>query len=311
MQITKTTLARKTSQIAWSIFRTVLIIGLAFAIIQPLLIKLSSSFKGSEDLYNSSVFLIPKHFTLDNYIKVWDFIDYPLRFLNSVLYAAACGLLQAASCSLAAYGMARFKFRGRGVVFALALFTLVIPPQFSIISQFLIFKSFGPATLFSLGTVMSGVDLTGPLPLLLLSATATGFKNGLYIYMLRQYFKNLPKEFEEAAYIDGCGRFRTFLQVIMPGAASMTMTVFLLAFVWQWNDYLYVSSLAPGLNVFNTVISSVGSQINSASFIHFASGQGMLYDAAAMILFILPLLILYLFVQRVFVQGIEKSGIVG
>ena len=239
----------------WAIFRTVLIIGLGFMIIQPVIMQLSSSFKSISDLYDGSVYLIPKNPTLYNYRRVWEYLEYPLRFVNSLLYCGGCSLLQLASCTLVAYGLARFKFKGRGIVMGMVIFTLIIPPQTVLLSLYLQFQYFSPLSIFTLGMSLKGINLIGtPWPLLILSATAVGFKNGLYIFMLRQHFKNLPKALEEAASIDGCGAFQTFFRVVLPGALPMMASILLFSFVWQWNDYFYTTILTPGMKIFTTVL---------------------------------------------------------
>ena len=296
----------------WAIFRTVLIIGLGFMIIQPVIMQLSSSFKSISDLYDGSVYLIPKNPTLYNYRRVWEYLEYPLRFVNSLLYCGGCSLLQLASCTLVAYGLARFKFKGRGIVMGMVIFTLIIPPQTVLLSLYLQFQYFSPLSIFTLGMSLKGINLIGtPWPLLILSATAVGFKNGLYIFMLRQHFKNLPKALEEAASIDGCGAFQTFFRVVLPGALPMMASILLFSFVWQWNDYFYTTILTPGMKIFTTVLSGTGSSIARMDGQVIGNMQNMLYDCAAFVLFIIPLIVLYLFTQKGFVQSIERSGLVG
>ena len=296
----------------WAIFRTVLIIGLGFMIIQPVIMQLSSSFKSISDLYDGSVYLIPKNPTLYNYRRVWEYLEYPLRFVNSLLYCGGCSLLQLASCTLVAYGLARFKFKGRGIVMGMVIFTLIIPPQTVLLSLYLQFQYFSPLSIFTLGMSLKGINLIGtPWPLLILSATAVGFKNGLYIFMLRQHFKNLPKALEEAASIDGCGAFQTFFRVVLAGALPMMASILLFSFVWQWNDYFYTTILTPGMKIFTTVLSGTGSSIARMDGQVIGNMQNMLYDSAAFVLFIIPLIVLYLFTQKGFVQSIERSGLVG
>ena len=296
----------------WAIFRTVLIIGLGFMIIQTVIMQLSSSFKSISDLYDGSVYLIPKNPTLYNYRRVWEYLEYPLRFVNSLLYCGGCSLLQLASCTLVAYGLARFKFKGRGIVMGMVIFTLIIPPQTVLLSLYLQFQYFSPLSIFTLGMSLKGINLIGtPWPLLIPSATAVGFKNGLYIFMLRQHFKNLPKALEEAASIDGCGAFQTFFRVVLPGALPMMASILLFSFVWQWNDYFYTTILTPGMKIFTTVLSGTGSSIARMDGQVIGNMQNMLYDSAAFVLFIIPLIVLYLFTQKGFVQSIERSGLVG
>ena len=280
----------RTQKWVWSLFRAVLLIGLGFIILEPVIMQLSTSFKSISDLYDGSVYLVAKSPTVNNYRRVWEYLDYPVRFVNSLLYSLACSLLQLMSCTLVAYGISRFRFR----------------------SLYFQFQYFSPLSIFSLGMSLQGANLIGtPWPLLILSATAVGFKNGLYIFMLRQHFKNVPKELEEAASIDGCGAFQTFFRVILPGAKPMLSSILLFSFVWQWNDYFYTTTLTPGMKIFTTVISGVGHNIARGDGQVIGNMQNMLYDSAAFILFIIPLIVLYLFTQKGFVQSIERSGLVG
>lgn len=296
----------------WNLFRYVLFAGLAFVILQPLIVKLSSSFKSIYDLYDSTVIFFPKQSTLYNYERVIEYYEYGKRFIKSVLLCGISGLLQTVSCTLVAYGLARFNFKGNKLVFGMAIFTMIIPTQTVLLPLFLQFKYFSPVTFFTLGFNLQGADLIGtPIPLLLLSCTANAFKNGLYIFMLRQYFKNLPVALEEAAYIDGCNRFTTFWYIMLPGARTMMVTVFLFSFVWQWNDYFYSMILMPGMDIFTTVFSKVGEAITRSDGAMRDTMQMMLYDSAAMILHIIPLIVLYIFTQKFFVQSIERSGLVG
>ena len=142
----------------------------------------------------------------------------------------------------------------------------------------------------------------------ILSATALAFKNGLYIFLFRQFFKGVPDELEESAYIDGSGVFRTFFQIIIPLSIPTMITVFLFSFCWQWTDNFYT-------NVFYTtarmkLMPSIVA-VPSSLMMNFAAQD--LYNAAIKnacgILIILPLVILYIFCQRFLVQGIERSGL--
>jgi len=147
-------------------------------------------------------------------------------------------------------------------------------------------------------------------PLVLLSATGLAFKNGLYIFMLRQFFKGVPDELEESAYLDGSGVFRTFVQIILPLSVPMLITVFMFAFSWQWTDdwYTTVFFTTTGPTLMPDIV-SVPKSLNTAY-----AGENM-YVAAIRntcgILILLPLVVLYTFMQRYIIQGIERSGITG
>jgi multiple sugar transport system permease protein len=151
------------------------------------------------------------------------------------------------------------------------------------------------------------------MPLILLSATGLAFKNGLYIFLLRQFFRGIPDELEESAYMDGCGTFRTFVQIILPLSIPMMITVFLFAFCWQWTDDFYVGKVIDMTDLTNSqmlvdLVKEVPASLKSA-----VPEAQKIYDNAVRnttgLMIIAPLVILYAFCQNFLVQGIEHSGI--
>jgi ABC-type glycerol-3-phosphate transport system permease component len=157
----------------------------------------------------------------------------------------------------------------------------------------------------------SGMNIANSyLPLILMSATGLAFKNGLYIFMLRQFFRGIPDELEESAYMDGCGTFRTFIQIILPLSIPMMITVFLFAFCWQWTDSFYTNMFFTNPNKAPEVLSQF-IEIPKSLDTQYA-GQN-LYETAIHntcgIMIILPLVIMYVFLQRYLVEGIERSGL--
>lgn len=299
----------KTGAVCWSVLRAFLIIGIAFLILYPIFVKLMTSFKSSADLYDPTVYFLPKHFTLDNFKAVWIAVDYPVSLLKTGAYVLLISGLQLISCTLVAYGFARFDFPGKKLLFALVIFTLVIPPQMLLLPLYLRFRFFNPLQLFSFSGTLTGISLTDTIiPFVLLSALSVAFKNGLYIFLLRQHFKNVPQVLEEAAYIDGCGVYGTFIRIIVPGAKPMLATAFLFSFVWTWNDYYYTQILAPGLKTLNNTLMSLN--FSNLSSLNDSLQESML-AAPKFLLLILPLVILYLFTQKLFTESIQKSGIVG
>lgn len=295
-------------QFVWTAFRLILLIGLVFMILYPLLVRFSASIKSPADQSNPSVMFIPKEPTFANYKTVIRSIGYGETLLYSTLFTALTSFLQTAMCLVTAYGLARFQFKGNRLVFGMAIFTLVIPPQALLLPLYFRFKSFNLLQLFKFSGDLWGLDLTGTIvPFLLLSVTAMAFRNGLYIFMFNQYYRNVPAVLEEAAYIDGCSIFKTFLKIMVPGAKSMIISVFLFAFVWQWNDSFYVSMLAKDLPVLSNQLYGLSYSILGASSDIYTA----LLETPKFFLLIVPLLILYLFTQRFFVASIETSGIVG
>ena len=202
-------------------------------------------------------------------------------------------LLQTAVAAVVGYGFARFKFRGNRLLFAAVILMLIVPPQTILVPLFVRFKLF-------LGFI-NLIDT--PWPTFIMAATGTGFKAGLYIFLSRQFFMNMPKELNEAAAIDGCGVYQTFFRIMLPSARSILTTVFLLSFSWQWTDTLYNGLFFQDTAILSNVINRVGIGESMAV-------SGNLQNVAA-ILAIAPLAILYIFAQRSFVESIDNAGIVG
>lgn len=306
--IEQKTLRRKGYTYIWKLMRFVLLVGLSFMILYPVFVKFSASLKSTADMMDSTVVFIPKNPTLQNYKIVLNSVNYMLTLLITVLFCLVQSLLQLASCSLVAYGIARFKFKGHKLLFGMAVLTLIIPPQIILLPLYIRFHFFGITNIFQFSGIFSGVDLINTYwPFLLLSGTALGFKNGLYIYLLRQHFKNMPMALEEAAYIDGCGPFRTFLRIMLPGSVPMLVTVFLFSFVWQWNDTVYSGIFFPE-------IPTLANKLYGMVFTTMGAGTTLMsavLESPKFFLLITPIVILYLFTQKLFVQSISRSGIVG
>lgn len=306
--IEQKTLRRKGYTYIWKLMRFVLLVGLSFMILYPVFVKFSASLKSTADMMDSTVVFIPKNPTLQNYKIVLNSVNYALTLLMTVLFYLVQSLLQLASCSLVAYGIARFKFKGHKLLFGMAVLTLIIPPQIILLPLYIRFHFFGITNIFQFSGIFSGVDLINTYwPFLLLSGTALGFKNGLYIYLLRQHFKNMPMALEEAAYIDGCGPFRTFLRIMLPGSVPMLVTVFLFSFVWQWNDTVYSGIFFPE-------IPTLANKLYGMVFTTMGAGTTLMsavLESPKFFLLITPIVILYLFTQKLFVQSISRSGIVG
>lgn len=292
---------------SWAIVRALLIIGLCYVILYPIFFKLSFSFKQVGDLYDPTVLWIPKHVTLDAFRVAAKSLEYGPSFLNSVIISGVSALLQVFSCALAAFGFARLKFRGSGLLFACVIFTIVVPPQTIMIPSYINYRYFDIFGLAELFSGKRGVNLLDSYwPFLLQSLTGMGIKSGLFIFIFRQFFRSIPKELEEAAYIDGTGVFGTFIRIMLPNAFTSIVTVFLFSFVWQWNDSYFVSLYLTKLKVLTTQLPTMWASIQIDDPLH-----AYLVKNAGDLLFIAPILILYLFVQRYFVESVERSGLVG
>lgn len=291
------------------LLRTVFLIGVAYIILHPLLTKLSSSLMSINDMFDQTVKWIPRSFTLQHYKDTWGFMNYPLAFRNSFLLTLTVSALQLVSCTMVGYGLGRFNFKGGKVIFALVLFTLVVPPQMIMIPMYLNFRFFDIYGLIP----RPGFNLLNSYwPFILISITSVGLRNGLFIYIMRQFFRGMPRDLEDASYVDGAGLFRTFLTIMLPGAVPGLIIVFLFAFVWQWNDYFYVLLFMGGnSNFLPHTLNNVALRAMEGRTDFLQTHYSSLISNTGMIMFITPLLLLYIVMQRYFIESIERTGITG
>jgi len=308
--------------VLYKIFRAILLFGLCFLILQPLLDKLSVSFMEQQDLFDATVISIPRNFSTSNYQISMQILDYWSTLIQSVLFLTISALLQVAACTLTAYGFARYKFPGRNILFMCVFLLIIVPPQTIMSSLYLNFQFFDIFGIVRLTTGRTLNLLGSPSGYLLLSATAMGLKSGLYIFLLRQYFRGVPKELEEAAYVDGCGRFYTFCRIMLPDAAPMLTSCFLFSFVWQWTDTLFTTLFLRNFKLISLALSKM-----TDGFFHWWAGQnswgsstGALMSqppvaylqailATGMLLCLAPLVLLYLVAQKAFVESLTQTGI--
>ena len=306
-----------------SIFRFLLMLGVSFVIIFPFVSKIAGSFMSPMDVIDSTVAFIPKNPTLDIYKYIIIENHYLEALLNTTLLSLLCALIQMLISCLVGYGLAKFKFKGNKAVMIAVVISMIIPHTAMRYSFQKHFEN------FDFGTIM-GLDYKGPIelilgetltitntfwPIIILSIFGLAFKNGLYIYLMRQFFKGVPDELEESAYVDGSGTLRTFFQIILPLAVPMLITVFLFSFSWQWTDEFYVSVFFRGGNDTGMYMMPDVYQVPPPSLVDKNFAGASLYEMVirntAGIMIIAPLVIIYLFCQKYLVQGIERSGLVG
>ena len=213
------------------LLRTIILCGVCYYVLFPILQSFFQTFMSRMDLFDSTVDLIPKNYTLDNLKIMFKAINIPTAALTSLGICLLVTTAQLCSCTLVGYGFARFNFPLKNVAFMLVIFTLVVPPQTIITPMYLNFRNFAGTGINILNTIF---------PFAILSVTAMGFKNGLYIFMIRQFYRNVPKELEEAAMIDGAGFLRTFVSIMLPSAKPILSVVAILSLVWKWTDTFYI-----------------------------------------------------------------------
>lgn len=294
----------------WIIFRLVLLVGISYVILSPVLSKIFCSFMSKEDFVDVTVKYIAKYPTLDTYKALISEAKYFTAFFNTLMLSLACAVIQTFVCCLVGYGFAKFKFKFNNILFYLVILTMIVPHKTLQLSMFMKFKCFDIFGIFKLITGNQINLLNTFIPLALLSLGGLAFKNGLYIFMMRQYFRGVPDELEESAYLDGSGVFRTFIQIIIPLSVPMMITIFLFAFSWQWTDMFYTELFFTKQSiVMMPDVVMIPKMLNTTY-----AGQNM-YESAirntACLMIIAPLIVMYLFCQRYLIAGIERSGIVG
>lgn len=302
----------------WVLFKFVLLLGISYIILFPFFVKIAASFMSPDDLVDVTVRMIPKYPTLNTYKFIILENGYYDAFINTFLLSFLCAVIQTLICSVVGYGFSKFKFRGNKILFLGVIFTMIVPHQTLMLSMFMKFRYFDIFGIYGLLNKLlrfseySSVNMINTfVPLIIMSLGGIAFKNGLYIFLMRQFFKGVPDELEEAAYIDGSGVFKTFVKIIVPTAIPMMITIFLFSFSWQWTDNFYTNLFFTSQGP--TLMPNIVRVPESLSMMNFAAAT--LYQSGIRntcgLLILLPLLLIYSFMQRYLIQGIERSGIVG
>ncbi|MBQ6848182.1 MAG: carbohydrate ABC transporter permease [Clostridia bacterium] len=309
----KTYMQKKVVPFIFSLARLLLLIGISYMILIPLFTKLSLLFMESGDLKDFSVKWIPKHFTLENLRVALFTMDYWPALIRTIAFCLLIAFLQIAVTTISAYGFARNKSRVKNFLFVLVLASLLIPPQTYIVTLYTQFQYFDILGIVSLinGEGINIIDTIWTF--VALAATGMGIRSGLYIYIEKQTFSALPYELEEAAKVDGAGMIRTFWSIMLPNIIPTMVMCFILSFIWHWNDTLYTgyfhSQVGTLANVFSKLQHSVSDYLGGWETRTGAEAQLLL--SVGGLLCVLPLVLLFISVQRFFVQGVERSGLVG
>ncbi|MRG60056.1 ABC transporter permease subunit [Agromyces sp. CFH 90414] len=268
------------------VVRYVLLGVLALIYLSPIIFMLVTSFKTRADAAGIPPNWIPDPFTTQAYEAILTASGTPvlLWFSNSLIAAVLHAVLVVVTASLAAYPLARMTFRGRGIVFSVIVATLLIPPVILIIPNYLIVGN--------LGWLNSLVAIIIP--------TAAG---AFGVFFMRQFFLSLPAELEEAAIIDGANRWEIFLKIILPLSKPAMATLALLAFLTNWNDFLW-----PVYVLFSADVQTLPAGLSTLQ-----SANAVRYDLlmAGAVIASVPVLLLFVFLQRFIIAGVSRSGLKG
>ena len=297
----------KIASIALSVARWVFLISIGYIALFPLFVMVSTSFMTMADILDQSVVYIPKTITLEHYTEALTKLNYFQALKSTVLIPVLAGLIEVATCAVTAYGFSRFEFKEKNILFGLVILTIAVPATLLMIPQYCAFYNFDPIKLLAIINKLFGTNLSINLintgfTMWLPSLFSVGLRSGVFIFIYRQFFKGLPKEFEEAAYVDGANPLVAFIKVIIPSSKVAITTVLVFSLVWHWNEY-YTTGVFLFEN--NRPLSVMLGEISNSTTL--SSGTRM----AAALIFVLPLLVIYLILQKQFIKSIDKVGIVG
>lgn len=293
------------------IFQIVIIVGVSYVILAPVLGLLASSFFSTKDAYNPMVYLIPQNPTTERYKTVIDVMEYWSTMGKSLFYTVSLMVIQCLVCSMVGYGFARFNFPLKKLLFGCVVIMIVIPTHTIMLPLYMTFKNFDPLGIYTLlyGGPISLMNKTAPM--YIMTIFGTGLRSGLYIYIFNQFFRGLPREIEEAAFVDGAGTWYTYFHIMLRNATPSVITVAVFSMVWQYNDtffarlFVYNSAESIGIRI-SSLMGNIANQLKIMDRV-----VQQLYLDAGIILMVLPIILVYIFLQKYFIEGVERSGIVG
>jgi multiple sugar transport system permease protein len=295
----------------FSIFKFVILLGISYIVLGPLISIVANSFFSNSDVYNPSVNLIPINPTLKNYDLTYFRLDYWHTLGYTLLYIIVITLIQLFITSMAGYGFARFDFPFKKLLFACVVITIVLPMHSIMLPLYTHFRNWD---IFGICKLVLGHKLnllSSEVPMVMLTIFGVGLRSGLFIYIFRQFFRGLPKEIEEAAFIDGAGMFYTYFRIMLVNAVPAVITVAVFSLVWQYNDMFYSSLFSiPSEHNITFRLSTILATVANIDQIKDPNIQ-QLYMYAGVVLVLLPIILIYLILQRYFIEGVERSGIVG
>lgn len=297
----------------WKLVRLGFLIGLSYIILYPIVFCLSISIRQPNDMLDPTVIWLPKNLTWDNINFIFTKTDFWPSFSKTASMSLISAILQTFVCAVTGYGFARFKFKGRNVLFVLALLTFIVPPQIISMPLYIQYSSFTQFTATVFGG--EGIQIINTLfPTTFAALMGQGIKAGLFIYLYRQSYKSMPKELEDAAYLDGCGPVKAFTKIMLVNSSPIMLVTFLLSFVWYWNDYINVSLFFNKSKTLSVLLKGLTQAVTSMLA---GDGKGYteidksVFTTTCCLLFIAVPIIVYIILQKKFTESLMSTSIVG
>lgn len=315
-RLSKYKLKHEATSLLFSIFRIMLLISIGYIVIYPLLYMLVTAFRTPESYSDPGIVWIVE-ITLENFKDAFKVMNYPKVLKNTLILQMVSAFLEIMSCSLVAYGLSRFEFRAKKYLTILLFANIIIPTQMIIIPMMMnfshldflgIFKILGEVFDKELRLQILNTSWTFWLP----SFFGVGLKSGMIIFIYMQFFKGLPSELEEAAWIDGAGPLVTFLRIALPSSGVVILTVSVFSVIWHWNDTYLSTMLMSESDILSLTVTEIRSHLATLGIDYtVVNGRGGSVIAAGCLLTILPPLVMYMILQRKFVKSIDRIGITG
>lgn len=283
-----------------------LLIGVSFVYLEPLFRMVSMALMSTGDIIDPSVEWLPKSPSIKNLQVAVTVLNLKSTLLNSIWFSALLAVAQTLVSSLTGFALSRYRFRFKRIITVLIVFSCIIPVPLLMIPRLMMFIQ---------GQELLGINLIGtPIPQFLMAALGQGVNSTILILIFYNFFNLVPRSLDEAAMIDGAGPFRVFLEVAFKISATSVLVVFLFSFVWNWNETYTTGTflrnnielLPAKLNLFDSAFSRYAASTRGGEF-----KINEAYKMSATLISIVPLLTLYAFVQKKFIQGIENTGITG
>ena len=308
----------KANTIFMAVLRYVILIAIGYIILYPLFYMICSSFRTKDSFYDPSIVWISPDLTMENFMDALKVLKYGKSVVNTLLYEIVSAGIQIMSCSLVAYGLARFEFKEKKILTFFMFLLILVPSQMMMLPIFMNYSKLDFLGFLGLVDKLTGIDIrpnvlnsfwTFYLPALL----GVGIRSGLIIYIYIQFFKGLPKELEEASWIDGAGPLKTYLRIALPSSGVVITTVTVFSLIWHWNDYslssMYLYAEKWPLAVRLSEITSP--EAMGTLRLDGNDPRRIAIMMSGCLMFVIPILIVYLILQKKFVKSIDRVGITG
>ncbi len=313
---------RQTASFGMNLITFLLIIGLCFVILYPFIQLVPTVLSAVEDLGNPNVIWIPEKFSTVSFQAAarMTMPEGIMTMVKSLGFALVIMAIQVFISTMTGYTMARVKYRFSGLLFVLVALCFLVPRQSLLLAQYIYFNHFDALGILRIFGVEWNL-INQPATLYMMALLGFGVNQSLFVLIFSQFFKNIPRELEEAALIDGCGFYRTYFRIMLPNAVPAIVTVAILAFVWNYGDTYYTRYFDPTGPYMASKLATTFIDANKVTLLERVRvwygvpvTSDMTFDAlkqAGILIFLAPLLVLYLFAQRWLVENLESSGLVG